>query len=178
LFRHLPGWLHHELQASANHMKAVVSHTHSSKGNPCVLLPSPVCSPRSTQGCRPGGFSVPTPIPPTPLLLPWQMNCLAQISGTRASISWSSNRSLIYYTGMAGVKQRFLMVGSWWGQEKYGYSPMVMIGDGATDVEARQAGGADIFIGCAFASAPYSRQCPSLDRRIRSLKGTQSAVLA
>eukprot|EP00884_Botryococcus_braunii_P018710 jgi/Botrbrau1/5522/Bobra.0023s0010.2 len=32
-------------------------------------------------------------------------------------------------------------------KEKYGYNPMVMVGDGATDVEARQPGGADIFIG-------------------------------
>jgi phosphoserine phosphatase len=34
-------------------------------------------------------------------------------------------------------------------QEKYGYAPMVMVGDGATDLEARKPGGADIFIGYA-----------------------------
>ncbi|CAL8468467.1 g8007 [Coccomyxa elongata] len=32
-------------------------------------------------------------------------------------------------------------------KEKYGYSTLVMVGDGATDLEARQPGGADIFIG-------------------------------
>lgn len=32
-------------------------------------------------------------------------------------------------------------------QEKYGFSRLVMVGDGATDLEARQTGGADIFIG-------------------------------
>jgi hypothetical protein len=34
-------------------------------------------------------------------------------------------------------------------QAKHGLSSMVMIGDGATDLEARQPGGADLFIGCA-----------------------------
>lgn len=33
-------------------------------------------------------------------------------------------------------------------QEKHGLSSLVMIGDGATDLEARQPGGADLFIGC------------------------------
>jgi len=32
-------------------------------------------------------------------------------------------------------------------QERYGYAPLVMVGDGATDAEARQPGGADVFIG-------------------------------
>lgn len=32
-------------------------------------------------------------------------------------------------------------------QAKYGYSPIVMVGDGATDLEARQEGGAEIFVG-------------------------------
>ncbi len=32
-------------------------------------------------------------------------------------------------------------------QEKYGYRSLVMVGDGATDLEARQPGGAEIFIG-------------------------------
>lgn len=32
-------------------------------------------------------------------------------------------------------------------QKKYGYTVMVMVGDGATDLEARREGGADIFIG-------------------------------
>ena len=32
---------------------------------------------------------------------------------------------------------------------QYGYKVMVMVGDGATDLEARQNGGADIFIGSA-----------------------------
>ena len=32
-------------------------------------------------------------------------------------------------------------------QAQHGYSPMVMVGDGATDAEARQPGGADLFIG-------------------------------
>lgn len=32
-------------------------------------------------------------------------------------------------------------------QEKYGYNSLVMVGDGATDLEARQPGGAEIFIG-------------------------------
>ncbi len=32
-------------------------------------------------------------------------------------------------------------------QEKYGFRCLVMVGDGATDLEARQPGGADIFIG-------------------------------
>ena len=32
-------------------------------------------------------------------------------------------------------------------QAQYGYAPLVMVGDGATDAEARQPGGADIFIG-------------------------------
>ena len=32
-------------------------------------------------------------------------------------------------------------------QVQYGYKTMVMVGDGATDLEARQDGGADIFIG-------------------------------
>ena len=34
-------------------------------------------------------------------------------------------------------------------QKRHGYKKMVMIGDGATDLEARQPGGADIFIGYA-----------------------------
>lgn len=34
-------------------------------------------------------------------------------------------------------------------QAKHGLTSMVMIGDGATDLEARQPGGADLFIGCA-----------------------------
>lgn len=32
-------------------------------------------------------------------------------------------------------------------QEQHGFSRLVMVGDGATDLEARQPGGADIFIG-------------------------------
>lgn len=32
-------------------------------------------------------------------------------------------------------------------QAQYGYAPLVMVGDGATDAEARRPGGADIFIG-------------------------------
>ena len=32
-------------------------------------------------------------------------------------------------------------------QEKHGFKYLVMVGDGATDLEARQPGGADIFIG-------------------------------
>ena len=32
-------------------------------------------------------------------------------------------------------------------QAQHHYSPLVMIGDGATDLEARQEGGADLFIG-------------------------------
>eukprot|EP01023_Acetabularia_acetabulum_P042553 TRINITY_DN4214_c0_g1_i4.p3 TRINITY_DN4214_c0_g1~~TRINITY_DN4214_c0_g1_i4.p3 ORF type:complete len:177 (+),score=32.79 TRINITY_DN4214_c0_g1_i4:162-692(+) len=32
-------------------------------------------------------------------------------------------------------------------KSRYGYNPMVMVGDGATDLEARQEGGASIFIG-------------------------------
>lgn len=32
-------------------------------------------------------------------------------------------------------------------QSQFGFESMVMIGDGATDLEARQPGGADIFIG-------------------------------
>lgn len=32
-------------------------------------------------------------------------------------------------------------------QTRYGYAPLAMVGDGATDAEARQPGGADIFIG-------------------------------
>lgn len=32
-------------------------------------------------------------------------------------------------------------------QEKYGYKTLVMVGDGATDLEARQPGGAEMFIG-------------------------------
>ena len=32
-------------------------------------------------------------------------------------------------------------------QAQHNYSPLVMIGDGATDLEARQEGGADLFIG-------------------------------
>ena len=32
-------------------------------------------------------------------------------------------------------------------QEQFGFSRLVMVGDGATDLEARQPGGADIFIG-------------------------------
>ena len=32
-------------------------------------------------------------------------------------------------------------------QKSLGYEKMVMVGDGATDLEARQIGGADIFIG-------------------------------
>ena len=32
-------------------------------------------------------------------------------------------------------------------QARHGYFPVVMIGDGATDLEARQEGGADLFIG-------------------------------
>ena len=35
----------------------------------------------------------------------------------------------------------------WYVQEKHGFSRLVMVGDGATDLEARQPGGADIFIG-------------------------------
>ena len=38
-------------------------------------------------------------------------------------------------------------------QTKHGLSSMVMIGDGATDLEARQPGGADLFIGCALHTA-------------------------
>lgn len=32
-------------------------------------------------------------------------------------------------------------------QAQYGYAPLVMVGDGATDAEARRPGGADVFIG-------------------------------
>ena len=32
-------------------------------------------------------------------------------------------------------------------QEKHGYRSLVMVGDGATDLEARQPGGAEVFIG-------------------------------
>ena len=32
-------------------------------------------------------------------------------------------------------------------QEQHGYRSLVMVGDGATDLEARQPGGAEIFIG-------------------------------
>ncbi len=32
-------------------------------------------------------------------------------------------------------------------QERHGYKCLVMVGDGATDLEARQPGGAEIFIG-------------------------------
>ena len=32
-------------------------------------------------------------------------------------------------------------------QAQHNYSPLVMVGDGATDLEARQEGGADLFIG-------------------------------
>lgn len=32
-------------------------------------------------------------------------------------------------------------------QAQHTYSPLVMIGDGATDLEAKQEGGADLFIG-------------------------------
>ena len=32
-------------------------------------------------------------------------------------------------------------------QEKYGFNRLVMVGDGATDLEAKSPGGADIFIG-------------------------------
>ena len=32
-------------------------------------------------------------------------------------------------------------------QAQHHYSPLVMVGDGATDLEARQEGGADLFIG-------------------------------
>ena len=45
-------------------------------------------------------------------------------------------------------------------KEKYGYKHMVMIGDGATDLEARQPGAADFFIGyggvqvCSFPVPP------------------------
>ena len=34
-------------------------------------------------------------------------------------------------------------------QAKHGHKVVIAMGDGATDLEARQAGGADIFIGCA-----------------------------
>lgn len=43
---------------------------------------------------------------------------------------------------------RTSLTGGGEGQDKYGYKPLVMVGDGATDLEARQSGGADIFIGC------------------------------
>lgn len=32
-------------------------------------------------------------------------------------------------------------------QAEHNHSPLVMVGDGATDLEARQSGGADLFIG-------------------------------
>lgn len=32
-------------------------------------------------------------------------------------------------------------------QARHHYSPLVMVGDGATDLEAKQEGGADLFIG-------------------------------
>ena len=32
-------------------------------------------------------------------------------------------------------------------QAQHHYSPLIMVGDGATDLEARQEGGADLFIG-------------------------------
>ena len=32
-------------------------------------------------------------------------------------------------------------------QEQFGFKLLVMVGDGATDLEARQPGGADMFIG-------------------------------
>ena len=35
-------------------------------------------------------------------------------------------------------------------QDKYGVEPLVMVGDGATDLEARQPGGAELFIGYAL----------------------------
>ena len=35
-------------------------------------------------------------------------------------------------------------------QAEHGCKSLVMIGDGATDLEARQEGGADLFIGCAY----------------------------
>ena len=35
-------------------------------------------------------------------------------------------------------------------QAQHGFKELVAIGDGATDLEARQPGGADIFIGCAL----------------------------
>ena len=34
-------------------------------------------------------------------------------------------------------------------QERFGISSLVMVGDGATDAEARQPGGADLFVGYA-----------------------------
>lgn len=50
-----------------------------------------------------------------------------------------------------------------WLQKEFGCSKMVMVGDGATDLEARRDGGADIFIGCPSLSCLYftciSAQC-------------------
>lgn len=42
-------------------------------------------------------------------------------------------------------------------QAKHGLDTMVMVGDGATDLEARQPGGADLFIGCPLPPLHPSR---------------------
>jgi len=42
-------------------------------------------------------------------------------------------------------------------KEKYGISKMVMVGDGATDLEARREGGADIFIGSSLTPSDATR---------------------
>ena len=43
-------------------------------------------------------------------------------------------------------------------QKKFGYEKIVMVGDGATDAEARRPGGADIFIGWVdLCSQPLAR---------------------
>ena len=42
-------------------------------------------------------------------------------------------------------------------QEHCGYKSLVMVGDGATDLEARQPGGADLIVGCE--SCPHAPRC-------------------
>ena len=49
-------------------------------------------------------------------------------------------------------------------QEHCGIRSLVMVGDGATDLEARQPGGADLFIGCGICPhPPRSSSAPAAD---------------